>query len=101
MENDIMADCPELFKKISRPSPEIKAAWRRLIPEWAWKAMVDDTTHILREELPRKTPSIDIERRIRNRYIFIRREAFLPDIFIPDIVKEACEKIKKDSLQSK
>jgi hypothetical protein len=90
-----MKKCPDLFPNISRPSLQIKTAWRKMIPEWAWKAMVDDTSNILKEEIQRKSPSEDIERRIKNRHVFIRREAFLPDIFLPDIVQEACKKIKK------
>lgn len=88
-------ECPVLFSQLVQPPPKIKIAWRGMIPEWAWNAMVDDTGKILNAELPRKTSPDDIERRIKNRHVFIRREAFFPELFLPDVVKEACKKIKR------
>lgn len=89
--------CPKLFSRIIQPPPKIKAAWRRMIPEWAWNAMVDDTVKVLKAELPRKTEVEDIERRIRNRHVFIKREAFFPEAFLPDVVTDAC-KIKSKTV---
>lgn len=89
-----MSQCPKLFIKVAHPPPNIKESWIKMVPEWAWKAMVNDTEQILDREIPRKSPNEDIERMIKNRHVFIRREAFLPDIFLPDIVEEACKKRK-------
>ncbi len=88
-------ECPTLFSSIIQPPFKLKDAWRGMIPEWAWNAMVDDTVKILKTEIPRKTTPIDIERRIKNRHVFIKREAFFPEAFLPDVVKDACVKIKK------
>lgn len=88
-------ECPILFSNIVQPPPKIKTAWRGMIPKWAWDAMVNDTTNVLNRELPRKTSPTDIERIIRNKHVFIRREAFLPESFLPDIVKDACKKLIK------
>lgn len=89
-------ECPVLFSRIVQPPFKIKTAWRQMIPEWAWNAMVDDTVKVLKTELPRKAPPEDIERRIRNRHVFIRREAFFPEIFLPDITEDACNKMKRE-----
>lgn len=85
-------ECPVLFFQLVQPPVKIKAVWRGMIPEWAWNAMVDDTINILKAEIPRKTSPDDIERRIKNRHVFIKREAFFPEAFLFDVVKEACEK---------
>ena len=61
-------ECPTLFSSIVQPPSKLKDAWRGMIPEWAWNAMVDDTVKILKTEIPRKTTPIDIERRIKNRH---------------------------------
>ncbi len=86
--------CPTLFSKISQPPSKLKNAWKGMIPEWAWNAMVDDTVKVLTQT---KTVDLneDIERRIRNRHVFIKREAFFPEAFLPDVVKDACQIIKK------
>lgn len=94
MNKEHKEECPILFSNMVQPPPKIKTAWRGMIPEWAWNAMVDDATKILNTEIPRKTPPGDIERRIKNRHVFIRREAFFPEAFLPDIVKDACKKRK-------
>lgn len=88
-------ECPTLFSRVVQPPSKLKVAWRGMIPEWAWNAMVDDTVKILKTELPRKTIVEDIERRIKNRHIFIKRETFFPEAFLPNIVKDACKKMKR------
>lgn len=83
----------DLFSDTIQPPGNFKVAWRRMIPEWAWNAMVDDTVQVLEKEAG--SPKEDIERRIRNKHVFIKREAFFPVEFLPDIVKEACMRKKK------
>lgn len=90
-----MKECPALFSQITQPPQKIKTSWKRMIPVWAWNAMVDDTTKILEKALPEETKSEDIERSIKNRFVFIKREAFFPESFLPDVVDAACKKIKK------
>lgn len=91
-------ECPILFSRLPQPPSKIKTAWKGMIPEWAWNAMVDDTVKILKTELPRKTAPEDIERRIKNRHVFIRREAFFPEALLPDVVKDACNKMKNKKI---
>lgn len=97
---DSKEECPKLFSRIVQPPPNIKTVWRGMIPEWAWNAMVDDTVKVLKTELPRKTEIEDIERRIRNRHVFIKKEAFFPEAFLPDVVKDACQ-IKSKTINKK
>lgn len=83
----------DLFSDTIQPPEPFKSAWRKMIPDWAWQAMVDDTVQVLEKEAD--SPKEDIERRIRNKHVFIRREAFFPVDFLPDVVKEACMRKKK------
>lgn len=85
-----------LFDYIIQPPPLLKKLWRQMIPEWAWGAMIQDTYLLLKREYERNSPKEDIERSIRNKFVFIRREAFFPDCFLPDVFKEANDIIKRE-----
>lgn len=91
----MVEECPSIFTDIIQPPKKLKEAWRKMIPEWAWNAMVDDAYDVMRKEIPKGSSAEDIERRIRNKHVFIRREAFFPDSFLTDVVKEACKKGKR------
>lgn len=78
-----------LFEDLPQPPEPLRSNWRKMIPNWAWETLRWDVRRILTRERQRNSPDKHIEIAIHNAHTLIRVEAFFPDCFLPDILKEA------------
>jgi len=82
-----------LFDEFKRCPKPLLEGWRKLIPTWSWRALLDDTMKILQRQ-PTDLKILKI--RILNAHVLVRREAFFPQEFLPEILEEALNLLESD-----
>lgn len=75
----------QFFASLPDPPAGVKRGFDRVIPAWAISSMADNIERVFEAIEPEGDLKVDLERTIRNRRVFVAREAFMPEYKVKEL----------------